>query len=383
MEIKIDRDLQTGINILEREGDIDRALKLINKSAKTGETKGKSFYEVAKIIREGVPGLQPNPEESKRYADAAMGHFMRGERDYLDYRYMGDYYYYGYGSEPLDYNKALELYDKGEELGDPISAEKASEIRKKLSDTKLVPNAALNRQTNVSFANAQPGFSVGIPEAPSIITDFEPVKTTNPKVNSVIDAEQYTIKAIQLLDDESQTKEAKLDGLEMAKQAASLGSIRALNLLGYIYETENDIVDQDLLIAKGFYEKAIATNPPSSVALFRLGLMLLDTKNPFFDIDKAHNLILRSARGGYSIALCYLGDCFREKVSDPRNLDLAYRYYAMAGERGYGLAYHYMAEIDSSRRQLGLAQEHERLAIENGYDTSMGYQDPLFMSLHI
>ena len=55
----------------------------------------------------------------------------------------------------------------------------------------------------------------------------------------------------------------------------------------------------------------------------------------------------------------------------------------MAGERGLGVSYHSMAEIDASRQQLELAKLHERLAVENGYDPNVGYQDPLFYSLHI
>ena len=55
----------------------------------------------------------------------------------------------------------------------------------------------------------------------------------------------------------------------------------------------------------------------------------------------------------------------------------------MAGDRGLGLGYHNMAEIDTSRQQLELAKEHEKLAMQNGYDPSLGYQDPLFYSLHI
>jgi hypothetical protein len=42
-----------------------------------------------------------------------------------------------------------------------------------------------------------------------------------------------------------------------------------------------------------------------------------------------------------------------------------------------------MAEIDASRQQLDLAAQHEKLATDNGYDPALGYQDPLFYSLHV
>lgn len=386
MAVTIDKDLEQALTLLKQGTDIDKALKMINKSAKSGTTKGKSYYEIARIIREGVPGLLPNPEESKRYADAAMGYFIREDRDSLDLRYMADYYYYGYGSEQVDFNKALELYEKGQAAGDDECAKKADEIRQKLSDVSASSAQYLNSDTVNNIGTQQAnngagGIGVDIFQAPSVVSDNDPVITDNPTVIGVIESERLTLKAIAMLDDEKSTVEELLDAIDLAKQAANLESVRAMNLLGFIYESENGVVDRDPSIAKAYYERAVSLN--SSVAMFRLGLLLLDVDNVFADVERAHNLILRSARAGYSIALCYLGDCFREKVSDPRNLEVAYRYYAMSGERGYGLGYHYMSEIDASRNQMGAAEEHERMAKENGYDLNMGYQDPLFMSLHL
>lgn len=384
MKVKMDKDLELALNMLKQGSDIDKALKLINKSAKSGTTKGKSYFEISRIIREGVPGLLPNPEESKRYADAAMGYFMREERDAVDLKDMADYYYYGYGSEPVDYNKALELYEKGITAGDESCQVKANEIRQRLADanTQAMPAlSSVSASSNAPLATGMGGIGVDLFQAPSLMSDKDPVITDNPEILNVLDSEKLTLKAIAMLDDEKSTMEELVDAIDLAKQAASLGSVRAMNLLGFIYESENGVVTRDAKIAKGYYERSASMN--SSVGMFRLGLLLLDVDNPFADIEKAHSLILRSARAGYSIALGYLGDCFREKVSDPRNLDIAYRYYSMAGERGYGLGYHYMSQIDSSRDQLGLAEEHERLAVENGYDVNMGYQDPLFMTLHL
>jgi hypothetical protein len=70
-------------------------------------------------------------------------------------------------------------------------------------------------------------------------------------------------------------------------------------------------------------------------------------------------------------------------VVDPRNLEVAYRYYSLAGERGLGISFHNMAEIDASRQENGLAKQHEQYAAENGYDPEKGDQNPLAASLHL
>ena len=62
---RIDKNLALGRQLIEEGKKIDTALKLINKSARSGETKGKSYFEVGRIIRNGLPGLEANPEESR------------------------------------------------------------------------------------------------------------------------------------------------------------------------------------------------------------------------------------------------------------------------------------------------------------------------------
>lgn len=380
MSYTIDSDLKAGMALLAEGKKIDSALKLINKSAKVGTTKGKSFFEIARIMREGAGGIQGNPEESRRYYDAAMEHFLHEPCDSMDHREMGDYYYYGLGTEKADLNRALEYFDLAASEGDELATERAAEIRK--AQNKGTPASApvLTPETQVKetklYVEASP-----VTASPVVSSDAEPAKEEDPLLASVIDSEQLTIKALRLLDSLSSNRQDKLDGIELAKSAAENGSARAAVLVGYLYEGDNSLVAKDYDEAKKYYEKAIELN--SAAAMFRLGIIYTDKEASFFDLNKGHELIIESAHRGYAWALAYIGDCFRLKVVDSRNLDLAYRYYAMAGERGLGIGYHNMAEIDASRQQLALAKEHEKLAVENGYDTCIGYQDPLFYSLHI
>jgi TPR repeat protein len=111
MAYKIDKNLEAGQKLLVDGKKVDSALKLINKSARKGETKGKSFFEIGEILRKGVSGLEPSIEESKKYYDEAISHFFRETCDSMDNRELGDYFNYGFGSEPANKERALQYYD--------------------------------------------------------------------------------------------------------------------------------------------------------------------------------------------------------------------------------------------------------------------------------
>ena len=132
-DVTIDIDLKEGVDLVQEGKKIEAGLRLINKSARTGTTKGKSYFEVGRIIREGIPGLDANPEEARKYFDAAMEQFEHSDQDSLDLRDMGDYYNYGLGKPPIDKNKALFYYESAATKGDEISAQRAVEIRAQLA----------------------------------------------------------------------------------------------------------------------------------------------------------------------------------------------------------------------------------------------------------
>lgn len=410
MAYTIDKNLEAGMNMLAEGKKIDSALKLINKSARKGTTKGKSFFEVGKIIHDGVPGLEANPEESRKYYDASVNQFMKENRDSMDNRELGDYYYYGLGTEPVNVEKALEYYDLSAKDGDKEAQAKADEIRKNQLQNKIVAVAPEEESKEAEVKpveepvaeaapKAEPSVAETAPVAPVAETPVAPVaeeakvekapvvapvngpaEVTGKDTQEQVQEDALLIRAIRLIDNPSSTYKDRMDGIELAKTASDQGSLRAAVLLGFLYEGENSLVEKDMTSSKKYYELAMSRG--SASAEFRLGRLYLDHSNAFFDEDKAHQLILDSAHKGYSYALNYLGDCFREKVSDPKNLELAYRYYSLAGERGLGLSYHNMAEIDASRQQLDLAKTHESYAAKFGYDTQEGLQDPLSLSIH-
>lgn len=388
MSYYIDKNLQKGMELLAsgKKKDCSKAISLINTSAIKGETKGKSYFEIARIIREGAADFSSNPEEARRYYDAAMEHFLHSDCDSMDHREMGDYYYYGLGTCAADNNRALQYYDLASSEGDELAKQRAAEIRGlQLKGTNhavptLSPETEV-KEEKTALATVEFPENIVVEAAPVVSSDGKEANVDDAVVADVVDKEQLTIKAIRMLDSSSSNEQDKLDAIELLKTAADNGSVRAAVLLGYLYEGDNSLVELDYVEAKKYYEMAIDLG--SSTALFRLGVLLADKDTPYYDAHAGHEMIVESARKGYSFALIYIGDCFRVKVTDERNLDLAYRYYCLAGERGLGLGYHYMSEIDASRQQLNLSKEHEKLAIETGYDPAIGYQDPLFYSLHI
>ncbi len=382
MSFTIDNDLQAGLDLLNEGKKVDTALKLINRSARKGTTKGKAYFEIGRIIREGIPGLEAEPEESKKFYDTAAAHFSHEPRDSMDNREYGDYYYYGLGSEEADKNRALEYYDAAAADGDELAKQRADEIREQIEKGDSSSAPTLTPETE---AKEEPVEAVQEDEtvqaAPVVENENKPVEISDKVIQDEIDSDQILIKAIRVLDSVSATTQERLDAVELCRIAAENGSIRANVLLAWLYEGDNHLVEADLEKAKQYYE--IAIEHGSCSAEFRLGMLYTDRDVPFYDLEKGHQLIIDAAHDGYTFALAYLGDCFRAKVNDVRNLEVAYRYYALAGERGLGLGYHNMAEIDASRQQLDLAAQHEKLATDNGYDPELGYQDPLFYSLHV
>lgn len=393
MAYTMDKNLEAGIKLLQEGKHVDKALKLINTSCRKGTTKGKSYFEVGRIIREGAPGLEPNVDDSKKYYDAAVSHFFRETCDSMDNRELGDYFYYGLGTEPVDLERALEYYSLAAKAGDKEAESKANEILKSKGKEPIVytqPAVAVN---TVPSENKNPNSNVdnngntlqrqpnAVLMAPVVASATEPVKPVDEVVVDSVERDALLLKAIRMIDNPSSTMQERIDGIEIAKAASEEGSMRAAVLLGYLCEGNNPIVERNLDKAKDYYELAISRGSVS--AEFRLGKLYLLNESKFADDEKGHQLIVDSARRGYAYALNYLGDCFREKVMDSRNLDLAYHYYAMAGSKGLGLAYHNMADIDASRQELDLAKKHEGYAVENGYDVRLGGQDPLYYSLHI
>lgn len=382
--INIDKDLQEGLRLLDEGTSIDKAFKLINKSARRGKSKGKSFFVIGRIIREGnkAANMSGDHEEARRYYDTAIKEFTKHDEetlDSLDFRDMGDYYYYYLGTEARDLNKALYYYKKSADLGDEESAKKVSTIEAELASGNENQAPTLSENTKVETEKPEPSDLEDVTPKELLRPEGRIYETKDEEIKKVISSDEVLLRAIRLLTSNAATESEREEGLEMIKMASEEGSVRALVLLGYLYEGDNSLVAADFEKAKEYYEKAIALS--SSVAMYRLGLLYGNEELSFYDEKQGHDLIIQSARLGYPYALNRLGDAYRAKVYDTKNLDLAYQYYALAGEKGLGLAYHNMAEIDASRQQIDLSRQHEKSAEENGYVLASGEQEPAFTAI--
>ena len=409
-QVIVDPKLSKGLEYLKSGKRIDYACKLINQSAKNGITPGKSFFAIGEILRKGIvlddkPGLEPKVEESKAFYDQAITEFLKTSPDAMDYLEMGDYFNYGLGTEPVNKVRALEYYDFATNCGDstysPIAAQKAAAIRRELQNgsAEVAPvlektneaqvvsptlDSSADSETHEEASKVEDSDSIVPPQASPVdtITNNGNVLFNDiDKIKSSVDGDLLLVKGIRLLDSPASNEADLQDGVTLINSAEAEGSLRASVLLGYLYEGNTSILNKDYDESKRHYEIAIGKG--SAVAEYRLGLLYLNKDASFYSQERGHELIISSARHGYTYALNYLGDSFRIKVSNSKNLELAYRYYALAGERGLGIAYHKMAEIDASRQEFELAKVHEKYAFYHGYDKEVDEQDPLFFSLHI
>lgn len=370
MAYTMDSNLEAGLEIVKEGKKVNKGLSLINKSARKADKKGKSYFEIGRIVREGCPGIEPDAEMARKYYDASCNYFFQEDCDTMDYHDLGDYYYYGLGTEPQDTQRALEYYRLAcKDNDDEVAQKMVDEIEKaKQEEEPKAEEAALEEEKKEEEeVRAQEN-----PTAPAYPTDLPLLKEDS--------EEEMLLQAIRMIDNPASTELERLDGVELAKAASEKGSLRAAILVAYLYEGYNSLLARDLYMARKYYEVAISRG--SASAEYRLGLIYLDNTCLFKDDEKGHDLIMNSARKGYPYALNYLGDCFRSRVNDPKNLAVAYRYYSLAGERRLGIAYHNMAEIDASRQDMALSKQHETYAQRLGYDPVKGIQDPLFFVLH-
>lgn len=369
MAYTMDEKLEAGLELV-KEGQYNRGLKLINQSARHADKRGKAFFEAGRLVKTGIPGIKPDAEFAKQYYDTACYYFFQEDCDTMDYHDLGDYYFFGLGTEPQDIDRALEYYRLAcKDNDDEVAAKMVKEIEaaKLKEEGKVVDNDVVDSTTSSEVKKVEDLNATANNEDYQVLVKEESV-------------DDMLLQAIRMIDNPASTEEERLDGVELAKAASEKGSVRAAILVAFLYEGNNSLLGRDVEMAKKYYLVAISRG--SASAEYRLGLLYLDNDCAFKDDERGHDLIMSSARKGYSYALNYLGDCFRSKVNDPKNLAVAYRYYSLAGERKLGIAYHNMAEIDASRQDMALSKQHESYASRYGYDPAKGLQDPLFFIMH-
>ena len=175
------------------------------------------------------------------------------------------------------------------------------------------------------------------------------------------------LNGIHMLKDEN--SESKSDSIKIFKEAAKLGSVRALVVLGYLYE-KGYIVNQSNKLASDYYMLAIERG--SINAKYRYGLILLGEGKEIglYNIRDA-------AKDGLPQALNKMGDFYINGKFGLKDIEKAYSFYKLAAERGYALSYYNMSEIDKNYNRLDIADENYKNACNLGYKKENELQEVL------
>lgn len=185
--------------------------------------------------------------------------------------------------------------------------------------------------------------------------------------------------------------------LECYRQAAELGSSRAMNDLGIIYE-DGTIVEQNLKSAAAWYYRAIQADQKNATAAYNLGRMYYDGVGIEKDMEKAYTLLGKAVSLGYDnnnsvfAQSCFLTGCI--EMEQYKNFEVAIGLFSEAAEHGnIAEAWHnigYLIETtnvaidknvntDKSKRD-GLARQYYEKAANLGYVPSMYNVGRLYVS---
>ena len=134
------------------------------------------------------------------------------------------------------------------------------------------------------------------------------------------------------------------------------GNADAQTSLGYMYQ-QGEGVSRDLKKAIEWYEKAIEQEQP--YALFNLGLMYANSNEYIAqDIEKAHELFLRSAIAGVDLAQYEVALMFEQGAGCTQNYSEAAYWYEEAAKRGHAEAFNNLGVL--YREGRGVEQNFQR-----------------------
>ena len=185
--------------------------------------------------------------------------------------------------------------------------------------------------------------------------------------------EALFVSAMRILTEPNHKPEERDSAVVTLDRLCAEGHVRATVLLGICYE-EGFYVERNLELAKTYYDRA--TFLGSANGEYRLGvLQLQDTR--FRDEAAGVQHVKNAAARGLKDALNTLGDMYRQGVGVEKNLLEAEKYYRLSADRGLGIAFYHLYELESARGDTEAAQRDLKLAEEHGYSLETGKQDYL------
>lgn len=178
----------------------------------------------------------------------------------------------------------------------------------------------------------------------------------------------YLLNGIHMLKDTNE--ERKVDAIKVIKDSAKYGSVRALVLLGYLYE-KGITVTQNNSVANEYYNLAIENG--SLNAKYRQGLIELSDGK-----DIGLYKIREAAKQGLPQALNEMGNFYMKGRFGLKDFNKAYAFYRLAAERGDAKAYYNMSIIDRNLKHDDIADENYKKACELGYNSTDSKEEMSF-----
>lgn len=147
---------------------------------------------------------------------------------------------------------------------------------------------------------------------------------------------------------------------ELYIQAATLGHAPSSTLLGQIYETGNDTIQQDTSLSVHYYTQAALKGDP--VAMLGLCAWYLIGAEPAFakDENEAFQWALRAATAGFPKAQFTLGYFYEKGKGCESNMDNAWKWYEKAAKNKDPRALAKMKQREPVKDQLSLNKKHKK-----------------------
>lgn len=147
---------------------------------------------------------------------------------------------------------------------------------------------------------------------------------------------------------------------ELYIQAATLGHAPSSTLLGQIYETGNDTIQQDTSLSVHYYTQAALKGDP--VAMLGLCAWYLIGAEPAFakDENEAFQWALRAATAGFPKAQFTLGYFYERGKGCESNMDNAWKWYEKAAKNKDPRALAKMKQREPVKDQLSLNKKHKK-----------------------
>lgn len=181
------------------------------------------------------------------------------------------------------------------------------------------------------------------------------------------------VSAMRLLTEPDHTDSERDSAIVTLDRLSAEGHVCATVLLGICYD-EGFYVEKSVDLAHSYFERATFLGSVSGE--YRLGVLQLQD-NRYRDEEQGVQHVRNAASRGLKDALNTMGDIYLKGIGVEKSAEEAEKYYRLAADRGLGVAYYHLSELEAQRGDNQAADSDRALAVEHGYDIETGKQDYL------